>query len=206
MRYASLLLVLALTAGAPASAGPWRRAYVVDARLSALRAGPDLAAPILKRLRVGRAIAVLERRRGRDGLEWTRVAVTRRTRGWLLVEAVAWPGDAPGERRLAARIDEERGLERIEAARLAADRFPPLRRSATEALEHEATIAAAKLSRAVARRLGPLDGVPLERVRVLMLSDPALDRYNRLGITFDADPVRRLFRPGQFRLQRPSHR
>lgn len=195
MPRACFVIAILLTALAPVPGRAWQRAYVVDARIAALRTDPDLTALVAKRLRAGRMVAVVERRRDRTGTAWLRVAVTRRTRGWLLADAVAWPGDRAGERRLAARIDAERGLARIQVARLAADRFPRLRQQAAAALEVEATVAASRLSRAVARRLGPLAGATDDEVRTLMLSAPELDRYNRLGLRFDVDLTRRAYVP-----------
>jgi hypothetical protein len=190
-----LLLLAALLLLPPAAAQPrWRTAYVVDARLAALRTAPDLAAPLMKRLRTGRRLAVVSRRRDRDGVAWVRVAVTRRTRGWLLEDAVASPGDADGERRLGERLAALADLPRLEAARLAADRFPRLRALAVEVMRVEGEAAASTLTARAIRRLGALGGEPPARVRALMLSDPALDRYNRLGLLFEADPLERRFR------------
>ena len=194
MRYAWLPILL-LSAALPVQAGTWRQAYVVDTRLSVLRARPSLTAPVLKRLRSARMVAIVERRRDAEGREWARVAVTRRTRGWLLVDAIAWPGDAHSERRLAARLDATRGLARLQVARLALGRFPALRPRALAAIEVEATIAASKLSRAAARRLGALEGEPPGRVRALMLSDPGLDPFTRLGVLFDVDVANRRYLP-----------
>ena len=191
----ALLVALLLAVPSPASAQPrWRTAYVVDARLAALRSAPDLTAPIAKRLRTGRRVAIVSRRRDRTGFAWVRVAVTRRTRGWLLEDAVASPGDAAGERRLDERIATLRGLPRLEVARLAADRFPALRPVAAEALRVEGEAAAGELSERAIRRLGELGGEPPERVRALMLSDPGLDRYNRLGLVFEVETGAQRFR------------
>ena len=198
MRTACSVLLVLLQAASPAWAGPWRQAYVVDARLAALRAEPGLTAPIRKRLRAGRGVAIVGRRRDRDGLLWVRVAVTRLTRGWLLAEAIATPGDRDGERRLAALVDATRGLPRLQLARVALDRFPRLRSLAAAAMDAEAAAAAARLTRAVAERLGPLPGASPAEVRALMLSDPALDRYNRLGIVFEVDVAARRYVPKGF--------
>lgn len=194
MKLILTLLAVLLLVPAAAAQPRWKTAYVVDARLAALRTAPDLAAPLTKRLRTGRRVAVVARRRDRDGVAWVRVAVTRRTRGWLLEDAVASPGDADGERRLAERLAALRELPRLEAARLAADRFPRLRALALEAMRVEGEAAASTLTARATRRLGALDGEPPARVRALMLSDPALDRYNRLGLLFEADPLERRFR------------
>jgi hypothetical protein len=195
MRLSVVVLALVLLAPLPARAGGWPRAYVVDGRLAALRAGPDLAAPVRKRLRVGRAVAIVGSTRDRDGFVWARVAVTRRTRGWLLAGAVASPGDRTGEARLAARIAEAQGIARAELARLALDRFARLRPVAAAAMAEEAADAAERLTRTAAGRFGALDAASPAEVRALMLSDPALDRYSRLGITFEVDAAARRYLP-----------
>jgi hypothetical protein len=196
MRLATTILaaLVALFAAIPSRAAA-RRCYVVDARLAALRSAPDLAAPLLKRLRTGRPLEVVGRRKDREGRVWLRVAVTRRTRGWIVEDATAAPGDACGEARLAARVASLEGIPRLEAARLAADRFPRLGGSASAAIEDEARLAADDLSERIARRLGPLDALTPSAVRALVLSDPALDRYNRLGVLFDVDPTTRRLVP-----------
>src|SRR5262245_6737448 len=135
-------LLVAALAGA-VSAGPgWRQYFVIDARLAALRSAPGLTSPILKRLRVGRAVYGVGRALDREGRPWLRVAVTRRTRGWILADALAAPGDAAGERWLGVLVAALRGIDRVEVARLAFDRFPHLRASAREALASEAASAA----------------------------------------------------------------
>jgi hypothetical protein len=186
------LLAALLAPAAPAAPRPH---YVVDARLAALRSGPALTAPLLKRLRVGRRVYEFGRRVDRDGRAWLRVAVTRRTRGWMLEDALARPGDPRGERRLAALVGDLRGLPRLEVARVAADHFPRLRAAAAEALREEAIAEADELAERANRRLGPLEGATPDEVRALLLSDPALDRYNRLGVFFDADPATRRYVP-----------
>lgn len=187
-----LALLVALVVAEPVR-GAWREVYVVDARLAVLRAGPSLTVPLARRLRVGRRVYIVGAARDREGREWLRVAVTRRTRGWILGAAVAGPGREADEGRLAERIAGSTGIERAEVARVAADRFPRLRAVALRALEEVAAEEADGLSERAARRLGALDGVSQEEVRALMLSDPGLDRFNRLGITFDVDVATRRY-------------
>lgn len=195
MRVTCSLLVVLLLVVSPVRAARWPQAYVVDVRLAALRTAPELDALVRKRLRAGRAVAIVERRRDRDGLVWVRVAVTRRTRGWLLEEAVARPGEHEGERRLSELIATSTSFTRIQLARLALDRFPRLREAAVAAIDEEARAAAIRLSRSVAKRLGSLASESPSEVRTLMLSDPALDRYSRLGVSFDVDVERRVYVP-----------
>jgi hypothetical protein len=190
-----LLWFLLLTLSSPTPAADGARHFVVDARLSALRTKPDLAGPILKRLRVGRALYEFGRTLDRDGRQWLRGAVTRRTRGWSLADAIARPGDRTGEGRLRALVYDLEGVDRIEVARLAADRFPALRAIAHDALQVESVEAAARLSERVKRRLGTLGGLSPAQIRALMLSDPGLDRFNRLRVYFDVDTETREFVP-----------
>lgn len=187
-----LLLILAFVhAGArPATAGRanWRRAYVVDSGLATLRVAPGLHAKLLKRLRHGRMVAIVERAGAEDGISWVRVAVTRRTRGWIPASAIASPGDVEGERRMASRLDSTAGFARLELARLAIDRFPRLRSPARAAFVQEAERATAMLTKRAARRFASARDLAPAALRVRMLLDPLLDRYVRLGVRFDADP------------------
>lgn len=191
---ASLALLIACVSGhlsaADAFGGPanWRRAYVVDTGLATLRVSPGLHAKLLRRLRHGRMVAILERAREADGMAWVRVAVTRRTRGWIPAVAIASPGDADGERRMASRLDSTAGFARLELARLAIDRFPRLRSPARIAFVQEAERAAAWLTKRAARRFASARDLAPAVLRTRMLLDPLLDRYVRLGVRFDADP------------------
>jgi hypothetical protein len=190
-RTVSLLLALSLWVAPARGAG--RPSRVVDARLAVLRSTPSLTAPLLKRLRVGRRVYEVGRRRDAEGRAWVRVAVTRRTRGWILAEAVAKAGDADAERRVETLLAALDGIPRVEVARVAADHFPHLRARARAVLVEEARSAAEELTERANRRLGPLEGATPEQVRALMLSDPGLDRYNRLGVLFDVDAAARRY-------------
>ena len=64
-------------------------------------------------------------------------------------------------------------------------------------MTEEASAAAERLSRSAAERLGALEGASPAEIRALMLSDPALDRYSRLGITFEVDAAARRYLPGR---------
>src|ERR1044071_7803206 len=59
---------------------PFINAVVIYERLSALRQEADIHAPVLKRLRVGRAVYITSAKSPQS--DFYRVAVTRRTRGW----------------------------------------------------------------------------------------------------------------------------
>ena len=127
----SLSLLVALTAPASAqhragqsqaSRAPFIKAFVIDERLSALRQEADLHAPVLKRLRIGRAVYVMSARSGPPA--FYRVAVTRRTRGWIHQGAVMLPGRAGEDARMIRVIEETGdGLDRLALCRLFLERF-----------------------------------------------------------------------------------
>src|SRR5262245_51814547 len=87
---------------------PGQRAIVFDERLSALRARPDVKAPLKQRLRRGRRVGVLGASTARDGAKFFRVAVSRNTQGWVLAEAIIRPGVAADAERLIRLIEETR--------------------------------------------------------------------------------------------------
>src|SRR5437867_3130621 len=71
----------------------FNRAFVVDNRLSALRRDPDEGSPILHRLHLAHQVFVIESNSGRQPL-YRRVAISRRTRGWLHRAAIVVPSHA----------------------------------------------------------------------------------------------------------------
>jgi hypothetical protein len=164
-----------------------RSAVVVDERLAALRDGPDLSAQLLHRLSRGRAVLVTGAKRTADGLTFYRVAVTRRTGGWLQSEAVVSPARAEDDERLLRLIRASEDFDRIARARIFLDLFPrsPSRPAVLMIYAEAAEAAAARLSRDAARRLDEREmsanGAP---VFSYFLSYNGLDRYRRQGITF----------------------
>lgn len=164
-----------------------RSAVVVDERLAALRDGPDLSAQLLRRLSRGRAVLVLGAKRNADGLTFYRVAVTRRTGGWLQSEAVVSPARAEDDERLLRLIRASEDFDRIARARIFLDLFPrsPARPAVLMIYAEAAEAAANRLSRDAARRLDEREmsanGAP---VFSYFLSYNGLDRYRRQGITF----------------------
>jgi hypothetical protein len=164
-----------------------RSAIVVDERLAALRDGPDPSAQLLHRLSRGRVVLVLGAKRNADGLTFYRVAVTRRTGGWLQSEAVVSPARAEDDERLLRLIRASEDFDRIARARIFLDMFPrsPARPAVLMIYAEAAEAAAARLSRDAARRLDEREmsanGAP---VFSYFLSYNGLDRYRRQGITF----------------------
>jgi hypothetical protein len=176
-------------AASPAARPPFSKAVVVDERLSALRQSADIHSPVLKRLRIGRTVYITSSKRGQPA--FYRVAVTRRTRGWIHQDAVARPGRAGEDERVLRVIEATNdGLDRIALCELFLERFSPSRHSPRVLLllAEEAERAAAALTQHARRRLktiGEAAGGP--KTEDFYLSDPGLDRYSRLRIAFRFD-------------------
>ncbi len=187
---AVLVLAMAMFVAGAQAAGrrrvvlPGARAIVVDERLSALRERPDARAALAQRLRRGRVIGILGAARDRAGSLYWQAAVTRNTRGWIAAGAVVRPGRREDAARLLRLLEEtEDDYQRIRLARLLADEFraTPQATQALRELGQAAERVADRLTRDARRRLGEGAG------RDLWLNLPALDRYNRLGVTFEYD-------------------
>jgi hypothetical protein len=118
-----------------------------------------------------------------------RVAVTRRTRGWIHEAALAVPGRA-GQDTHVLKLIESSGdsLDRITLCRIFIERFSrsPLVPRALLALGQEADRAAISLGQRARRRLENLHENSMSAdLRDYYLNDPGLDRYSRLRINFD---------------------
>jgi hypothetical protein len=172
---------------------PGRRAVVIDDRLAALRAAPDIKAPLVQRLRQGRAVGIIgPARASRDGLRFFPVAVSRNTRGWLFAEAVVRSRHAQDATRLMKLIEgADDAFARARLARLCADEFrgTSVAPRALLALGRAAEEAATRLTRDARRRAGGAVEEVGGRLggREYALNYVGLDRYNRLGVTFNYD-------------------
>jgi hypothetical protein len=197
----SILLAISLIPSAtsaqkrrPPSGG--RVAIVVDERLSALRAAPQLSAMLLRRLSRGRFVAIIGEARSRDGIMFYRVNVTRRTRGWLQREAVVSINKAGDDKRLMSLIKASEDFDLIARGRIFLDSFPrsALRPAVLLLFGKTAEVAAAKLSRDAGRRLKDEEmiagGAPEFSY---FLNYNGLDRYNRQGIRFVFDSAEKKF-------------
>jgi hypothetical protein len=167
-----------------------RVAVVVDERLSALRATPELSGILLRRMARGSFVAIKGERRSRDGVNFYRVNVTSRTSGWIQREAVASPTRSGDDERLLRLIKASEDYDRIVRARIFLDNFassqfrPEVLRIYSETAED----IAGHLSREAMRRLDAREmnagGAPLFSY---FLNYNGLDRYNRQGVTFIFD-------------------
>ena len=173
-----------------------RVAVVVDERLSALRAAPDITAKLLERLSRGHLVSIRGEKTTADGLKFYRVAISRRTFGWLQSDAVVVPWRAGDDARLVRLIENSDDFDRIIRARTFLDAFPRslLRPKVLTMYANEAEDIAAKLSQAAQRRFAkselPADGAPEFSY---YLNYSGLDRYNREGITFKFDRATKKF-------------
>lgn len=175
---------------------PMRAAIVVDERLAALRSAPHLSAPLLRRISRGRKVTIVGTQRSPDGVVFHRVAVTRRTRGWIQREALIVPRRPGDDARLLRLIHASRDFDRIARSRIFLDAFPhsPFRPAVLLIFGEEANKAAGRLSQEAARRLEIEDiGDTGASIASYFLNFSGLDRYRRLGIAFSFDPVMRQF-------------
>ena len=163
-----------------------RIAVVVEARLAALRAAPQLNSKLVRRLGRGRMVAIRSAK-SVDGVTFFLVNVTSRTHGWIQREAVASPTRAGDDQRLMRLIEHSQGFDRISRARIFLDHFTrsPLRPEVLLLLGDTAEALAAQLSTDASRRLRDNHGEAPEFTYYLNYT--GLDRYNRqrVGFIFD---------------------
>jgi len=165
-------------------------AVVADERLAALRKAPDPSARLVRRLSRGRLVSIRGYARARDGLMFCRVAISRRTSGWLQSEALVAAWRAGDDQKLAMLLESTDEFERVARARIFLGTFPnsPLRPNVLLTYGDAAEEAAAKLSREAERRFEkrelPAAGAPEFSY---YLNYSGLDRFNRQGVTFSFD-------------------
>lgn len=161
-----------------------RLAVVVDERLAALRAMPQLNSQLVRRLSRGRLVAIRSSKTSADGVTFVLVNVSRRTHGWIQREAVVSPSRAGDDQRLLALIQRSDGFDRLVRARIFLDYFlgSPLRPKVLLLLGDTAEDLAAKLSVDAARRLKDDLGDAPEFSYYLNYT--GLDRYNRQRVGF----------------------
>ena len=161
-----------------------RLAIVVDERLAALRATPQLNGRLVRRLSRGRLLAVRSMKTSADGISFFLVNVSSRTQGWIQREAVVSPARPGDDQRLFTLIERAQGFDRIARARIFLDHFQRsrLRPAVLLLIGNTAEELAANLSADAARRLKQDRGDAPEFS--YFLNYTGLDRYNRQGITF----------------------
>jgi hypothetical protein len=170
-----------------------RLAIVVDERLAALRATPQLNGKLVRRLGRGRMVAVRSTKTGADGITFFLVNVTSRTHGWIQREAIASPSRPGDDRRLLSLIERSQGFDRLSRARIFLDHFPrsPLRPEVLLLLGDTAEELAAKLTNDASRRLNEDLGDAPEFSYYLNYT--GLDRFNRQRVGFVFDKLSKRF-------------
>jgi hypothetical protein len=195
------ILLLGLSAGRLLGQKPriptgGRVAVVVDERLSALRAAPNLSAKLEQRLSRGRYVAIIATQKTADGLTFYDVKISRRKHGWLQAGAVVSATQAADDDRLLRLLRGSEDFDLIARARIFLDTFTrsPLRPAVLLLYAEAAEAAAGKLSRDASRRLNHNEmtagGSPEFSY---FMNFNGLDRYNRQGIRFVFDPVAKRF-------------
>ncbi|MBI3653376.1 MAG: hypothetical protein HY231_20290 [Acidobacteria bacterium] len=194
IRIAGLFLLLVFGVAAPAFS---QIAFVVDDRLSALRTEADLKATVVQRLRPPRRVVIFAASRAKSASpKFYRVAVTRRTRGWIHQAALVIPGRLGDDARLMKLIEETRlekeGVinfaDRMALCRLFIEKFAysKLLPKALLSFAQDADRLALWLNNAAQKHLKNLSAdSAAASARDYYLSDASLDRFNRLGAHFD---------------------
>ncbi|HJY30861.1 MAG TPA: hypothetical protein VJ306_22695 [Pyrinomonadaceae bacterium] len=170
-----------------------RLAIVVDERLAALRATPQLNGRLVRRLGRGRMVAIRAAKTSADGITFFLVNVTNRTHGWIQREAVASPTRPGDDQRLLRLIEHSQAFDRISRARIFLDHFTrsPLRPEVLLLLGDTAEELAKQLSTDAARRLkkDPREAPEFS----YYLNYTGLDRYNRQRVGFIFDQLTKRF-------------
>jgi hypothetical protein len=170
---------------------PGQRAIVIDERLSALRVRPDLKSTLEQRLRRGRIVGIVGSAKRRDGTGFLRVALSRNTRGWILADAVVRTGILADAEKLLTLIEGTADdFIKAKLARLFMDEFGRTKFAprALLILGETAERAAERLARDAKRRIGDIENSEVKR-RSYFLNYAGLDRFNRIGVTFDYDEM-----------------
>jgi hypothetical protein len=175
--------------GASAAKRPsFIKAFVVDDRLSTLRREPGLQSEVIHRLRLGHPVYIIATRTDADA-RYCRVAVTRRTRGWILEPALALSGKAGEDQRVMKLIEATKdGIDRIALCRLLIDRFSQsqLVPRALLVMGEEADRVAQTLTLRSRKRLADAAEENWNAsARAYFLNDVGLDRYSKLHVVFD---------------------
>jgi hypothetical protein len=179
-----------------------RIAIVVDERLAALRATPQLTGKLVRRLGRGRLVAITGAKSGAEGIIFYRVNVTTRTRGWIQRESVVSASRPGDDYRLLRLIETSSGFDRISRCRIFLDHFRRSRHRPTVLLllGDAAEDLALKLTQSISRKLNSNHISAPEFT--YYLNHSGLDRYNRAGVhfTFNATSKRLHYDGAAYRL------
>jgi len=144
----------------------------------------------------GHLVSIRGERTTADGLKFYRVALSRRTFGWLQSDAVVVPWRAGDDRRLLTLIENSDEFDRIVRAKTFIDVFPQslLRAQVLAMYAGAAEDVADKLTRDAGRRFAKSELPPVGAPEFsYYLNYNGLDRYNREGLTFLFDRTTKKF-------------
>jgi len=177
--------------------GGGSRAIVIDERLSALREEPDFAARLVQRLSRGRQVSIIGSKRTADGTMFSRVAVTRRTRGWVQADSLASPARGGDDERVLRLIRGSKDFDKLARAQMFLENFTrsALRPTVLMIVGEESESFATRLTREANRRLDTAEmqasGAP---AHTFFLNYNGLDRLNRIGINYTFDRQTKTYR------------
>jgi hypothetical protein len=188
----SLALLILASAAAGAEKVRFIRAFVVDQRMSALRRRPDQQSEALRRLRLGRQVFIIASgNRAEPQGKYYRVAISRRTRGFVHEAALFVPGRAGEDERLLKLIESSTDsldkmlLCNLFISHLKGSRLMP---RALFLMGQEAERVAEALSHKARKHIeGASRSQNGPSLRDLYLNYSGLDPYSRLGVRFDFD-------------------
>lgn len=170
-------------------------AYVMDETLSVLRPKPSLFAVPMQRMRRGRVVKILGVAEA-DGVKFYRVAAVPTGSGWVQADAVFGKFREGDDARLARLVQAMSGFDQIEAATEFFTIFPtsqfrpPILLLYGDLLEDAAVTLSRNATRQLSRAEMAASGAPLHSY---YLSHVGLDRYRRIGITFQFNPATKQF-------------
>lgn len=175
---------------AQAKRAAYWKAFVIDDRLSALRREPGLQSEVIRRLRPGHTVFIITTTKPRaDQPRFCRIAVTRRTRGWIHEAALAVQGRAGEDQRIMKLIESTGdGPDRILLCRILIERFSQSRlvSKALLTMGDEAGRAGQALNQRARKRVAEVVGDNANASsRDYFMNDVGLDRYSKLHIVFD---------------------
>lgn len=173
-----------------------RKALVIDERLAVVREDAGFDARFVQRLGRGREVQIINSKNA-DGILFYRVAVTRRTRGFIQAEALATMMRPDDDRRVLRLIEASQEFERLTRAKIFLEAFPrsPNRARVLMLFGDEAERAAIKLTADAARRLKDDEIAASGAPRASYFANfNGLDRYQRLGVKFTFDRQANNFR------------
>ena len=174
-----------------------RLGIVVDERLAALRATPELSGALLRRISRGNLVGITAVKTSYEGIVFYRVSVSRRVSGWVQRDAVVSPSRSGDDVRLLRLIKASEDFDLVARARIFLDyfRLSALRPEVLMIYSLAAEEVAGQLSHDAERRLNESEmiagGAP---VYSYFLNYSGLDRYNRQGVTFVFDSGQKRFR------------